>query len=135
MQSTRDEELAGARREAMEAIAEMREYELDAERNALQCSVLKDEIRALRRAAELERMGKEVTDMEYLKCTIVKLLETGEFEALLPVVATLLKMSPEEVKRIRTAYETAAAGAVPLAGAAAAADSAGAWLSSMFGAS
>lgn len=122
-QSSRDEELAGARRHAMEAEAEMREALAESERMGAQCVVLKDEIRSLRRTAERERMGADVTEMEYLKTVIVKLLETGEFEALLPVVATLLKLDPEEVSRVRGAYEAAAKASVPLPGAALAVDS------------
>lgn len=33
-------------------------------------------------------------DMEYLKNVVMKLFETGEAEQLLPVVATILKLSP-----------------------------------------
>nr|XP_023904420.1 uncharacterized protein LOC112016141 [Quercus suber] len=46
----------------------------------------------------LERMQKrEGVDMTYLKNVILKLLGTGEVEALLPVIGILLQSSPEEL--------------------------------------
>ncbi|XP_065621322.1 protein GRIP-like isoform X2 [Quercus suber] len=50
----------------------------------------------------LERMQKrEGVDMTYLKNVILKLLGTGEVEALLPVIGILLQSSPEEASRQR----------------------------------
>ncbi|WVZ11338.1 hypothetical protein V8G54_015868 [Vigna mungo] len=46
----------------------------------------------------MERSKKrEGVDMTYLKNVILKLLETGEVEVLLPVIGMLLQFSPEEV--------------------------------------
>ena len=85
-------------------------------------------------------MGENATDMTYLKNIIVKLLETGEFAALLPVVATLLKLSPDEVARVRRYYEKTAGDNTPMPVAAHAVDQAAeassagtAWLSSLWG--
>ena len=43
----------------------------------------------------------------YLKNVILKLLETGEYEALLPVIAIILHFSPDELNRCREAYQKA----------------------------
>jgi hypothetical protein len=60
--------------------------------------------------------------MEYLKNVVLKLLQTGEHEVLLPVLATLLKFSPVEVEVCRETY--ARMFGTPLPGAAAAVDDA-----------
>nr|POE45406.1 protein grip [Quercus suber] len=53
----------------------------------------------------LERMQKrEGVDMTYLKNVILKLLGTGEVEALLPVIGILLQSSPEEIHKCQQAY-------------------------------
>lgn len=44
-----------------------------------------------------------VVDMEYFKNVMLKLFETGEAGSLLPVVATVLRFSPEELERCRKA--------------------------------
>jgi hypothetical protein len=54
--------------------------------------MLKEELRKVERAQK-----REGVDMTYVKNVILKLLETGEVEALLPVIAMLLQFSPEEV--------------------------------------
>ena len=41
---------------------------------------------------------------EYLKNVVVKLLETGRWADLLPAVASMLALSPEEVARLEKAY-------------------------------
>lgn len=48
----------------------------------------------------LTAAGKAV-DVEYLKNTLVQLFTTGEAEALLPVLSTLLAFSPDELRRCR----------------------------------
>ena len=40
-------------------------------------------------------------DVEYLKNSVLKMYRTGEAETLLPVFATILAFSPEEVKRCK----------------------------------
>lgn len=55
----------------------------------------------------MERKQKrEGVDMTYLKNVILKLLETGEVEALLPVVGMLLQFSPEEIQKCQQAYHS-----------------------------
>ncbi|KAK4479990.1 hypothetical protein RD792_013045 [Penstemon davidsonii] len=62
-------------------------------------TLLKEELRNLER-----QQKREGVDMTYLKNVVVKLLETGEVERLLPVVAMLLQFSPEETQKCRQAY-------------------------------
>ncbi|OVA19557.1 GRIP [Macleaya cordata] len=62
-------------------------------------AMLKAELR------DMERMQKrEGVDMTYLKNVILKLLETGEVEALLPVIGMLLQFSPQEIQKCQQAY-------------------------------
>ncbi|CAL9027336.1 unnamed protein product [Prunus brigantina] len=42
--------------------------------------------------------------MTYLKNVILKLLETGEVDALLPVVGMILHFSPDEMHKCQQAY-------------------------------
>ncbi|XLR40676.1 hypothetical protein S83_025336, partial [Arachis hypogaea] len=53
--------------------------------------ILKAELRDMERSKK--RKG---VDMTYLKNIILKLLETGEVEVLLPVIGMLLQFSPQE---------------------------------------
>jgi uncharacterized membrane protein YgcG len=59
-------------------------------------------------------------------CT--QLFLTGEAETLLPVFASILSLSPDEVKRCRDGVDALARSEVPMAAAAAAVDSATSWL-------
>ncbi|XP_050241580.1 protein GRIP-like [Quercus robur] len=53
----------------------------------------------------MERLQmREGVDMMYLKDVILKLLETGEVEALLPVIGMLLQFIPEEIHKCQHAY-------------------------------
>ena len=47
-------------------------------------------------------------DMEYFKNVLLRLYETGEAEALLPVVAAVLQFSPAELSRCREALRSRA---------------------------
>ncbi|KAI8468964.1 MAG: hypothetical protein J3K34DRAFT_292693 [Monoraphidium minutum] len=87
-------------------------------------AALKDALREAERAsARLQKAGSGV-DMEYLKNAVIKLFLTGEAEALLPVFASILSLSPEEVKRCREGVEAIQHADVPMAAAAAAVDTA-----------
>ena len=62
--------------------------------------VLKDEIRRFERN---EQRAAEAANLEYLKNVIVKFMEShDEQEQLIPVIGTLLRLSPDEVKRVKT---------------------------------
>ena len=68
-------------------------------------SVLKEELRKKEREEARSNLKGKDYDMEYLKNIVLKLLETGEYEVLLPVIATLLSLSPDEVERVKKAYK------------------------------
>ncbi|RVW32889.1 Protein GRIP [Vitis vinifera] len=92
-QAQREEELAQSQRHILALQEEIEELERENRLHSQQEAMLKEEFR------NMERMQKrEGVDMTYLKNVILKLLETGEVEALLPVIGMLLQFSPEEVK-------------------------------------
>lgn len=63
--------------------------------------------------AELERARKrEGVNLQYLKNIVVKLLETNDVEALLPVVTEVLQLSADEAQRVRNAQSRSVVGTV-----------------------
>ncbi|XP_030464104.2 protein GRIP [Syzygium oleosum] len=101
-QAQREEELAQSQRHILALQEEIEELERENRLHSQQEAMLKEELR------NMERMQKrEGVDMTYLKNVILKLLETGEVEALLPVVAMLLQFSPEEMQKCQQAYRAA----------------------------
>ncbi|KAG7607474.1 GRIP domain [Arabidopsis thaliana x Arabidopsis arenosa] len=100
-QAQREEELAQTQRHILALQEEIEELERENRLHSQQEAVLKTELR------EMERKQKrEGVDMTYLKNVILKLLETGEVEALLPVVGMLLQFSPEEIQKCQQAYHS-----------------------------
>ncbi|XP_030923807.1 protein GRIP-like isoform X3 [Quercus lobata] len=98
-QAQREEELAQSQRHILALQEEIEELERENRLHSQQEAMLKTELR------NMERMQKrEGVDMTYLKNVILKLLETGEVEALLPVIGMLLQFSPEEIHRCQQAY-------------------------------
>ncbi|KAH7521122.1 hypothetical protein ACOSP7_022543 [Xanthoceras sorbifolium] len=98
-QAQREEELAQSQRHILALQEEIEELEHENRLHSQQETMLKEELR------NMERMQKrEGVDMTYLKNIILKLLETGEVEALLPVIAMLLQFSPEEMQKCQQAY-------------------------------
>ncbi|GJN32274.1 hypothetical protein PR202_gb20770 [Eleusine coracana subsp. coracana] len=75
-------------------LQEIEELERENRLHDQQEALLKAELRNMERSQK-----REGIDMTYLKNVILKLLETGEVGALLPVVATLLQFSPDELKK------------------------------------
>ncbi|XP_075510461.1 protein GRIP isoform X1 [Primulina tabacum] len=105
-QAQREEELAQTQRHILVLQEEIEELEHENRLHRQQESMLKEELR------NTERMQKrEGVDMTYVKNVILKLLETGEVERLLPVIAILLQFSPDEVQKCQQAYR--ASGDVP----------------------
>ncbi|ESQ31074.1 hypothetical protein EUTSA_v10003686mg [Eutrema salsugineum] len=103
-QAQREEELAQTQRHILALQEEIEELERENRLRSQQEAMLKTELR------EMERKQKrEGVDMTYLKNVILKLLETGEVEALLPVVGMLLQFSPEEIQKCQQAYHSSAA--------------------------
>ncbi|RZC48582.1 hypothetical protein C5167_017013 [Papaver somniferum] len=90
-QAQREEELAQSQRHILALQEEIEELERENRLHSQQEALLKTELR------DMERMQKrEGVDMTYLKNVVLKLLETGEVEALLPVIGMLLQFSPQE---------------------------------------
>ncbi|KAG4988076.1 hypothetical protein JHK84_030646 [Glycine max] len=91
-QAQREEELAQSQRHILALQEEIEELERENRLHSQQEAMLKDELRNMERSKK-----REGVDMTYLKNVILKLLETGEVEVLLPVIGMLLQFSPEEV--------------------------------------
>ncbi|KAH6797037.1 Golgi-localized GRIP domain-containing protein [Perilla frutescens var. hirtella] len=98
-QAQREEELAQTQRHILALQEEIEELEHENRLHQQQEAMLKEELR------NMERMQKrEGVDLTYLKNVILKLLETGEAERLLPVVGMLLQFSPDEMQKCQQAY-------------------------------
>ncbi|TYI60407.1 hypothetical protein E1A91_D10G101800v1 [Gossypium mustelinum] len=100
-QAQREEELAQSQRHILALQEEIEELERENRLHSQQEAMLKEELRNMERSKR-----REGVDMTYLKNVIIKLLETGEVEALLPVVGMLLQFSPEEMQKCQQAYRT-----------------------------
>ena len=99
-------EVEAAFRERLEQVEEdLREALDEIEKRKILEDALKEDIREREREREREEFAKREVDMEYLKNIVLKLLETGEWERLLPVIATLLKLSPAETARVEKLYK------------------------------
>lgn len=122
-QAQRDDELATARQRVAELEQELMDMEGEMRLREEMESTLKETLREIEREQRRQSKGGSAVDMEYLKNTLMKLFCTGEAEALLPVVATILSFSPQEVRQCRDGIEAVKLGEVPLPGAAAAVDS------------
>ncbi|XP_071735336.1 protein GRIP [Rutidosis leptorrhynchoides] len=98
-QAQREEELAQSQRHILALQEELEELERENRLHSQQEALLKEELRNMERSKR-----REGVDMTYLKNVIVKLLETGEVGALLPVIAMLLQFSPDELQKCQNAY-------------------------------
>ncbi|BFI24714.1 hypothetical protein MPTK2_1g14280 [Marchantia polymorpha subsp. ruderalis] len=108
-QAQREDEVSQCRRHIQALQEEIAELEQENRLHSQQENLLKEEVRNLERAHK-----RDGVDMTYLKNIILKLIETGEVEALLPVVAMLLQFSPEELKRCHDTYNNATMSDKPL---------------------
>ncbi|KAL2907112.1 Protein GRIP [Bienertia sinuspersici] len=98
-QAQREEELSQSQRHILALQEEIEELERENRLHNQQVVMLKEELRSMERAQK-----REGVDMTYLKNVVLKLLETGEVEALLPVIAMLLQFSPDEVQKCQQVY-------------------------------
>lgn len=98
-QAQREEELAQSQRHILALQEELEELERENRLHSQQEALLKAELRDMER-----KQKREGVDMTYLKNVILKLLETGEVGALLPVIGMLLQFSPEEMQKCHQAY-------------------------------
>ncbi|XP_068646562.1 protein GRIP isoform X2 [Aristolochia californica] len=110
-QAQREEELAQSQRHILALQEEIEELERENRLHSQQEAMLKAEFRSMERSQK-----REGVDMTYLKNVIFKLLETGEVEALLPVIGMLLQFSPEEIKKCQQAYSSSSEGPAPADG-------------------
>ncbi|KAL5713835.1 hypothetical protein ACHQM5_015877 [Ranunculus cassubicifolius] len=100
-QAQREEELAQSQRHIYVLQVELEELQHENRLHSQQEAMLKEELR------NMERMKKrDGVDMTYLKNVVLKLLETGEVEALLPVIGMLLQFSPDEIQKCQQAYRS-----------------------------
>lgn len=84
----------------MDTIELLKESELNNERLIEQITLLKDEIRRIER--NMER-AESISNLEYLKNIILKffiLKSTPERLQLIPVLVTMLKLSPDEQSQL-----------------------------------
>ncbi|GAX81405.1 hypothetical protein CEUSTIGMA_g8836.t1, partial [Chlamydomonas eustigma] len=100
--------------------SEVQEYEKEVALREEMEVALKESLREAERVGI--RLHRNDTDIEYLKNTLLKMYRTGEAENLLPVFATILVFSPEELQSCRDGLKAIQEGQVPLPGAAAAVD-------------
>lgn len=119
LQAQKEEEVARCLRHIEALQEEIKELEQENRLRCHQITILKEEYQNSER-----NQKRSNVDMTYVKNVILKLLETGEVEALLPVIAMLLQFSPDELRRCQEAYRMQASAEVPLSGAAAVVDAA-----------
>ncbi|KMT09626.1 hypothetical protein BVRB_6g130790 [Beta vulgaris subsp. vulgaris] len=100
-QAQREEELAQSQRHILALQEEIEELERENRLHNQQVGMLKEELRIMDRSQK-----REGVDMTYLKNVVLKLLETGEVEALLPVIAMLLQFSPDELQKCQQVYRS-----------------------------
>uniref|UniRef100_A0A061QX10 Protein grip n=1 Tax=Tetraselmis sp. GSL018 TaxID=582737 RepID=A0A061QX10_9CHLO len=104
-QAQRDEELTAARRQAAELEDEVSELRKEVQLRDEQERVLKEALRETQRTEAREHTTKNEFDMEYLKNVVVQLVCTRQQEALLPVIAQVLHLSPAETDKCRAALK------------------------------
>ncbi|KAL3137456.1 hypothetical protein ABBQ38_004747 [Trebouxia sp. C0009 RCD-2024] len=109
-QAGRDEQLAQAHQRASQAEVRVEDLEQDVGLLQQQVAALKEVCQELERQTERAKLvaAHDGVDLEYLKNIMLKLYETGEAAALLPVLGTVLKFSPAELKRCQSAVSAAA---------------------------
>eukprot|EP01025_Chloroclados_australasicus_P021931 TRINITY_DN22855_c0_g1_i3.p1 TRINITY_DN22855_c0_g1~~TRINITY_DN22855_c0_g1_i3.p1 ORF type:complete len:648 (-),score=105.83 TRINITY_DN22855_c0_g1_i3:1154-3097(-) len=124
-QADRDEALEAMRRRKEELEQEVQDLEREVELRAEQERVLKQTLREMEmeqlqvksthfsanhngsKQQPVEEVGKlshsdsEQVDLQYLKNVIIKMMETNQAEALLPVISTLLGFTSEEMKHCK----------------------------------
>ncbi|KAK9809711.1 hypothetical protein WJX73_008782 [Symbiochloris irregularis] len=106
--NAKEEEAQAAKKQAAELESEVADLQSTLELHQQQAEALKEALREAEREKARQKLsetgdGKASRDMEYLKNILLKLFETGEAAALLPVIATMLQFSPNELTRCKTA--------------------------------
>jgi len=86
----------------LEHMAELlNEAEVQVQRMMDQEKILKEEIRKIDRSEKRKDLN-----IEYLKNIVLKFYESDEKEPLIPVMASVLHLSPEEIQRLKKALPT-----------------------------
>ncbi|KAK9864007.1 hypothetical protein WJX84_007296 [Apatococcus fuscideae] len=103
-QAAREEELGRMRDRTRLLEAEVADLQQEVDLRQQQEVALKEAMRDYEREkARAALASKHSKDLEYLKNILLKLFETGEAAALLPVVAMMLHFSPQELKQCQEA--------------------------------
>ena len=92
VQAQREGEVAELRRRLAALEDERTELAKTVELHELQEHELKEQIRELDRSK-----SRETVNVEYLKNIVVKYIETDDYDHLMPVLAILLRLTPQEV--------------------------------------
>jgi len=85
------------------------EAETESQRMSQLASVLKEEIRTYQRS---EERSKHIENLEYVKNVIIKFLTlpgSSEKTSLVPVLSTILRLSPAEIETVQKSIEVAEA--------------------------
>jgi chromosome segregation ATPase len=98
LQSMKEVEVQSLRQRVALLEHENGELERTAQLHEAQERALKEQIRELDRSKT-----RETVNVDYLKNVVVKYMETEEHDRLVPVIATLLHLTPEEIARINDA--------------------------------
>ncbi|KAJ8905217.1 hypothetical protein NDN08_001726 [Rhodosorus marinus] len=72
---------------------------------AEQLALLKTEIRSMEASEERTSRLSDNLQYDYLKNVIIKFIETDDFNALMPVLANVLAMTPEEIEEVKNKRE------------------------------
>ncbi|KAK9831018.1 hypothetical protein WJX74_000295 [Apatococcus lobatus] len=105
-QAAREEELARMRDRTHLLEAEVADLQQEVDLRQQQEVALKEAMRDYEREkARAALVSKQTKELEYLKNILLKLFETGEAAALLPVVAMMLHFSPQELKQCQEAMQ------------------------------
>mmetsp|Transcript_7374 Transcript_7374/g.19047 ORF Transcript_7374/g.19047 Transcript_7374/m.19047 type:complete len:269 (+) Transcript_7374:419-1225(+) len=102
-QAQRDDQMADFRQRVAELEEEVTDLRKEVALREEQEMVLKEALRETQRTEQRKQTTQDDVDMEYLKNVVVQLCCTRQQEALLPVVAQVLHLSPTEVAKCREA--------------------------------
>jgi hypothetical protein len=104
IQALRDEELSKARQQIQQLHSALHEADEMDRLHREQEKVLKEEIRELERAKK-----REGANLDYLKNIVLKYMLTDEQQSLVPVLATILQFSPDELDMVKKKIATGSA--------------------------
>ncbi|XRA99511.1 GRIP domain-containing protein [Pycnococcus provasolii] len=118
LQAMRDEEMMSQMRQITELSAEVSRLTETNTALSREMRRARDDVEEEERLKKRAEVAESATNVTYLKNVVLKLLETGEGDALLPILSRLLQFSPDEAQRAHKAMADAAAPPLPAAAAA-----------------